>query len=136
MSKFLINTYEKLSFEKRFKIGPCDSPKYEVPDNFKNLKTSLLLFYIHMYVYNRQCQFCYINKTKLKPQSTVQKSEIKIFNWVTLSTIPWVSNILTSSNLHHVVPLSYAKMCSFAHIQNESNLTFHWHVKESPCLHR
>ena len=29
----------------------------------------------------------YVNKTKFKPQATVQKSEIKIFNWVTLSTI-------------------------------------------------
>ena len=66
---------------------------------------------------------------KLKPQATVQKSEIKIFNWVTLSTIPWISNIWTSSNLHYVVHLSYAKMCSFAHIQNESNLTFPRHVK-------
>ena len=29
-----------------------------------------------------QCQFLYINKTKLKPQATVQKSEIKIkFLW-------------------------------------------------------
>ena len=76
----------------------------------KNLNTSLL--------------FLYINKTKLKPQATVQKSEIKIFNWVTLSTIPLVSNIWTSSNLLHVVHLLHAKMRSFSHIRNESNLTF------------
>ena len=65
-----------------------------------------------------------INKTKLKPQVTVQKCETKIFNWVTLSTVPLVSNICTSSNLHHVVHLLYAKMCSFPHIRNGSNLTF------------
>ena len=29
----------------------------------------------------------YVNKTKFKPQATVVKIEIKIFNWVTLSTI-------------------------------------------------
>ena len=29
----------------------------------------------------------YVNKTKFKPQTTVQKSEIKIFNWVAVSTI-------------------------------------------------
>ena len=29
----------------------------------------------------------YVNKTKFKPQVTVQKSDEKIFNWVTLSTI-------------------------------------------------
>ena len=30
----------------------------------------------------------YVNKTKFKPQAKGQKSEIKVFNWVTLSTIP------------------------------------------------
>ena len=30
----------------------------------------------------------YINKTTFKPQATGQKNERKIFNWVTLSTIP------------------------------------------------
>ena len=78
---------------------------------------------------NRQCQFLYINKMKFKPQATLQKSETNIFNWVTLSTIPLVSNIWTSSNLRHAVQLLYAKMCSFAHILNESNLTVPWHVK-------
>ena len=29
----------------------------------------------------------YVNKTKFKPQITVQKSEIKILNWAALSTI-------------------------------------------------
>ena len=29
----------------------------------------------------------YVNKTKFKPQATVQKSEAKIFNWVTPSTM-------------------------------------------------
>ena len=77
---------------------------------------------------NTQCQFLYINNTKFNPQATVQKREIKVFNWVTLSTIPWVSNIWTSSNLHYVVHLLYAKMCSFAHIRNESNI-FPWHAK-------
>ena len=76
----------------------------------KNLNTSLL--------------FLYINKTKLKPQARLQKSDIKIFNWVTLSAIPLVSKIWTSSNLLHVVHLLYVKMCSFAHMRNESNLTF------------
>ena len=59
----------------------------------KNLNTSLLFFYKHIYALlkqNRQCQFLYINKAKLKPQATMQKSEIRIFNWVTLSIIPWV----------------------------------------------
>ena len=40
---------------------------------------------------------------EIKPQATMQKSELKIFNWVTLSTIHLVSNIWTSSNLHHVL---------------------------------
>ena len=75
----------------------------------------------------RQCQFLFINKTKSNRQAAVQKSEIKIFSLVTLSAIPWVSNIWTSSN--HVVHLLYGKMCGFAHIRNESNLTFSWHVK-------
>ena len=35
----------------------------------------------------------YVKKTKLKPQATVLKSEIKFFNWVTLFTIPYVSDI-------------------------------------------
>ena len=30
----------------------------------------------------------YVNKTKFKPQATVQKSETKFFNWVTLFSIP------------------------------------------------
>ena len=77
---------------------------------------------------NTQCQFLYFNNMKFNPQATVQKREIKVFNWVTLSTIPWVSNIWTSSNLHYVVHLLYAKMCSFAHIRNESNI-FPWHAK-------
>ena len=29
----------------------------------------------------------YVNETKFKPQATAQKIEIKIFNWVSLSTI-------------------------------------------------
>ena len=29
----------------------------------------------------------YFNKMKFKPQATVQKSEIKIFKWVTLTKI-------------------------------------------------
>ena len=61
----------------------------------------------------------YVNKTKFKPQATVPKREIKIFNWVTLSTILWISNIWTSSNLLHLVYLVYIKWCSFAHIINE-----------------
>ena len=43
----------------------------------------------------------YDNETKFKPKATVKKSEIKIFNWVTLSTILYVSNVWTSSNLLH-----------------------------------
>ena len=30
--RFLINTYEGLSLQKRFKTGSCNSPKYEVLD--------------------------------------------------------------------------------------------------------
>ena len=52
-----------------------------------------------------------------------------IFNWVTLTSIPWFLNIWTSSNLHHAVHLLYGKMWSFAHIPNESNLAFPWHVR-------
>ena len=60
------------------------------------------------------------------PVSLYEKDEIKTSsnNLVTLSTIPLVSNIWTSSNLYDVVHLLYAKTCSFAHIRNESNLTF------------
>ena len=32
VSRFLITTYERLSFQKRFKTGSCDLPKYEFPD--------------------------------------------------------------------------------------------------------
>ena len=32
MSRFLINTSERLSFQNRFQTESCDSPKYEVPD--------------------------------------------------------------------------------------------------------
>ena len=31
--------------------------------------------------------FC-VNETNFKPQATVQKSEVKFFNWVVLFTIP------------------------------------------------
>ena len=66
----------------------------------KNLNTSLLLLYI--------------NKTKLKPQARLQKIDIKIFNWVTLSTIPLVSNIWTSSNLHHsFIICKYVQLCAY-----------------------
>ena len=61
----------------------------------------------------------YVDKTKFKPQVTVQKSEKKIFRWVTLSTILQVSNIWTSSNLLHLVDLAYTKRCNFPHILNE-----------------
>ena len=40
----------------------------------------------------------YVNKTKFKSQATVQKSEKKIFNWVTRPTTLQVSNIWPSSN--------------------------------------
>ena len=36
----------------------------------------------------------YINKMTLKPEATVQKSEIKIFNWVTLSTKPKYMDVI------------------------------------------
>ena len=53
----------------------------------------------------------YVNKTKFEPQATGQKSEIKIFNWVTLSTIFWFQiygHFLLST-----------KMCSFVNVINE-----------------
>ena len=50
--------------------------------------------------------FC-VNETKFKPQATAQKSEVKVFNWVALFTIPYVSNIWTSSNLPHTVYLLF-----------------------------
>ena len=41
----------------------------------------------------------YVNKTNFKPQATVQKSEIKILNWVTLSTILYTAkNTVISPN--------------------------------------
>ena len=61
----------------------------------------------------------YDNETKFKPKATVKKIEIKIFNWVTLSTILYVSNVWTSSNLLHLVHLAYKKWCSFANVINE-----------------
>ena len=89
----------------------------------KNFNASLVFFTTYI-CQNRQCQFLDINKTEFKSQATVQKNEIKTFNWVTLSKIPCVSNIRTSPNLHHVVHLLYAKIWSFAHALNECNLTF------------
>ena len=59
----------------------------------------------------------YINKTEFKPQATVQKSEIKIFNLVTLSTILSDSNIWATYNLLHLAYLVYIKWCTFAHIK-------------------
>ena len=51
----------------------------------------------------------YVNKTKFKSQATVQKSEKKIFNWVTRPTTLQVSNIWPSSNLLHLVHLVHSK---------------------------
>ena len=45
---------------------------------------------------NRQCLLDINNKAKLKPRATAHKSEIKTFNWVTLSITTWVLNIGTS----------------------------------------
>ena len=67
----------------------------------------------------KQTLLVYYVKMKFKPQATGQKREKKIFNWVTLNTIPEVSNIWVTSNLPHLVDLLYSKMCSFAHIINE-----------------
>ena len=63
-------------------------------------------------------------KTKFKPQATGQKLETKIFNWVTLNSIPLVPNIWATSNLLHLVHLLYTKMCSFVHIIDKLNLAF------------
>ena len=129
MLRFLTNTYEGVSFQKCFKTESCDSPKYEVLDIWRDL-TQVYSFFLQTYKsQNKQSQFFYINKTKVKSQVTVQESEIKIFNWVTLSAIPWVSNMWTSSNLHRVVHSLYEKMCNFAHILNECKLIFPWHLK-------
>ena len=57
----------------------------------------------------KQTLLVYYVKTKFKPQATGQKREIKIFNWVTLNTIPLVSNIWVTSNLLHLVNLLYKK---------------------------
>ena len=49
--------------------------------------TSSYFFYKHTYAKTGNASF-YINKTKFKPQATGQKSEIEVFNWVSLSTMP------------------------------------------------
>ena len=50
--------------------------------------------------------FC-VNEMKFKPQATVQKSEVKFFNWVAQFTILSVSNIWTLLNLPHLVHLLF-----------------------------
>ena len=50
--------------------------------------------------------FC-VNEMKFKPQVTVQKSEVKFFNWVAQFTILSVSNIWTLLNLPHLVHLLF-----------------------------
>ena len=37
----------------------------------------------------KQAMPVFYNKTKFKPQAIEQKREIKIFNWVTVNTIPF-----------------------------------------------
>ena len=59
--------------------------------------------------------FC-VNEMNFKPQATVQKSEVKFFNWVVLFTIPYVSNIWMSSNSAHLVHLL------FYYIQKDADL--------------
>ena len=121
----MINTYEWLSFQKHFKTGSCDSPKYEVLDIYiwRNL-TQVYSFFTNIHI---QKQTIPASLYQYEPQAAVQKSETNIFDWVILSTISYVSNIWTSFNLYHVVHLLYAKIC--AYILNECNLTFPWHVK-------
>ena len=68
MSRFLINTYERLSFQKLFKTGSCDSPKYEVPDIgiFEEFKDKFIVF-LHTYAMLKQTM----------PASLYQSDEIK-----------------------------------------------------------
>ena len=47
----------------------------------------------------KQTLLVYYFKMKFKPQATGQKREINNFNWMTLNTIPQVSNIWATSNL-------------------------------------
>ena len=58
----------------------------------------------------KQTLLVYYFKMKFKPQATGQKREINNFNWMTLNTIPLVSNIWATSNLLHLVNLLYAKI--------------------------
>ena len=91
---------------------------------FQEFNSIYSFFYKHTYAKTDN-----VNKTKFKPQTTVQKSEKNIFNWVTLPTLLYVSNMWKSSNLLDLINLVYTKKCSFAHIINEGNLTFRWDVK-------
>ena len=87
--RFLINTYEGLSFQKLFKTGSCDSPKHEVLDIYiwRNLTQVYSFFDKHTYGKTDNASFFISNKAIFKLQATVQKCEVKIFNRVNLSTI-------------------------------------------------
>ena len=93
-----------------------DLPKYEVLDIY----ISRILIQVYSFFYKHtHAKTDNVNKTKFKPQTTVQKSEKIIFNWVTLPTLLYVSNMWKSSNLLDLINLVYTKKCSFAHIINE-----------------
>ena len=100
-----------LLWKKHFKTG-----SYAI---HRNMKSLIHIYFLQTYIcHNRQCKFIYINKTKYKPQATVQKSEsgFQIYERQPTYTI-------------YVVHLLYRKMDSFVHILNECNLTFLWHIK-------
>ena len=43
-------------------------------------------FFTNIHMLKQTMPVFYFSKAKFEPQATVQKSEIKIFNWVNLST--------------------------------------------------
>ena len=61
---------------------------------FEEFSYKFIVFFLtKTHVAKQTMPVFYVNKTKFKPQATVQKSEIKVFHWVTLFTIPKFSNI-------------------------------------------
>ena len=72
----------------------------------------------------------YVNKIKFKPQVTVEKSEKRfLVGWPYLQYFRF--QIHRRWYVLHLVHLVCTRRCRFAHIINEWNLTFCWHVKNS-----
>ena len=79
--RFLINTYEGRSFQKLFKAGSCDSPKYEVLDTYiwRNLTQVCNIFGKHTYAKTDNARFFIL----IRWNSNL-KQQYKNVKWISL----------------------------------------------------